>query len=416
MSAIANMAHHVDIGGITPGSMATHATEVFQEGVRIPPLRLYRAGALAEDVLALLLTNVRTPDTTRGDLMAQVSANLIGIRRVVEIIDEWGADRFDLACEALVDYSERRTRVAIAGLPDGEGQFVDYLEHNGVVEQQIPISVQVRKSGDQLVVDLSDSADQVAGAVNCSSAVTEACVAYVVKLLADPTLPSNQGLMRPITVITRPGSVVSAEFPAPVANGNTQTSMRIVDALLGAFDQLSPGLAPAASCGSQNILTIGGTDPLTRQPYSYVETYAGGQGASSTQDGGDAVHTHMTNTRNTPCEVIEREYPLRVERYEIVRGTGGAGAHRGGDGLVRELTLTRGQAIAVIATSRTTTSPWGLHGGHDGASSQIWTVDGAGRHDLPSMGQLSLTAGQRLAIQTAGGGGYGSDTPRDTTP
>ena len=408
VAAVANMAHHVDIGGITPGSMATHATEIFQEGVRIPPLRLYAAGELARDVLALLLTNVRTPDKTRGDLMAQVSANMIGVRRVLEIVDEWGADRLDTACEALVDYSERRTRVALAALPDGDGEFTDFLEHNGVSEQRIAISARVRKRGGELTVDLTHSADQVAGAVNCSSSIAEACVAYVVKLLADPTLPSNAGLMRPITVLTRPGSVVSAQFPAPVANGNTQTSMRLVDALLAAFDRLSPGLAPAASCGSQNILTIGGTDPATGQPYSYVETYGGGQGATATEAGAGATHTHMTNTRNTPCEVIEREYPLRVERYAIARGTGGAGRHRGGDGMIRELTLTRGEAIAVIATSRTTTRPWGLHGGADGTSSQTWTTDNGERHALPSMGQVALSAGRSLAIQTAGGGGYGA--------
>ncbi|PKW16411.1 hydantoinase B/oxoprolinase family protein [Saccharopolyspora spinosa] len=407
VAVIANMAHHVDIGGITPGSMATHATEIFQEGVRIPPLHLYNQGELASDVLALLLTNVRTPGKTRGDLMAQVSANMIGVRRILEIVEDWGSERLDTACEALVDYSERRTRAALGALPDGEGRFTDYLEHNGVCEQRIPITAHIIKRGDEITVDLRDSADQVAGATNCSSAVAEACVAYVVKVLADPTLPSNAGLMRPITVLTRPGSVVSAQFPAPVANGNIQTSTRTVDALLGAFDRLSPGLAPAASCGSQNILTIGGTDPANGEPYSYVETYGGGQGATSIEPGGDAVHTHMTNTRNTPCEVIEREYPLRVERYEIACGTGGAGRHRGGDGLIRELTLTRGNAVAVIATSRTTTRPWGLHGGADGSSSRCWRTDDSGRHDLPSMGQIALTAGQSLAIQTAGGGGYG---------
>ncbi|PRB43048.1 5-oxoprolinase [Arthrobacter sp. MYb23] len=408
VAVVANMAHHVDIGGITPGSMATHATEIFQEGIRIPPLRLYNAGELAKDLVALLLTNIRTPDKTRGDLMAQVSANMIGVRRVLEVIEERGIEYFHTACEALVDYSERRTRSAIAALPDGEGEFTDYLEHNGATEQRIPIAVKVIKRGDELTVDLTGSADQVAGAVNCSSAISDACVAYVVKVLADPTLPSNAGLMRPITVITRPGSVVSAEFPAPVANGNTQTSMRIVDALFGAFDKLSPGMAPAASCGSQNLLTIGGTDPATGIPYSYVETYGGGQGATASMSGADATHTHMTNTRNTPCEVIEREYPLRVEHYAIARGTGGEGQHSGGNGMIRELTLTRGTAIAVIATSRTTTQPWGLHGGQDGAPSHSWTTNQSGQRELPSMGQVALTEGASLGIQTAGGGGYGS--------
>lgn len=415
VAVVANLAHHVDIGGITPGSMAPHATEIFQEGVRIPPLRLHKGGELAQDVLAFLLTNVRTPDKTRGDLRAQVSANVIGSRRVLEIVDDWGAEHFDLACEALVDYSERRARTAIAALPDGDGEFTDYLEHNGVADQRIPITAHITKHGDEIAVDLTRSAEQVAGAINCSAAIAEACVAYVIKVLADPTLPSNAGLMRPVTVVTQPGSVVSAQFPAPVANGNTQTSMRLVDALLGAFDRLCPGLAPAASCGSQNILTIGGTDPATGQPYSYVETYGGGQGAAMTGPGGNAVHTHMTNTRNTPCEVIEREYPLRVERYAIAHGTGGMGRHRGGDGLVRELTLTRGSARAVIATSRTTTHPWGLHGGEDGSSSQSWTSDDTSHRALPSMGHVALAAGQSLAIQTAGGGGYGSVSPEDAS-
>lgn len=408
VAVIANLAHHVDIGGMTPGSMATHSVEIFQEGVRIPPLRLYRQGELVTDILAFLLTNVRTADVTRGDLMAQVSANALGARRVLEIVEEWGTERFAVAGAALIDYAERRTRSAIAELPDGDGEFCDYLEHNGVTEQQIPIMARITKRGDEIVVDLTGSADQVAGAMNCSSAITEACIAYVVKVLADPTLPSNAGLMRPIRMLTRPGSVVAATFPAPVANGNTQTSMRIVDALLGAFDVLSPGLAPAASCGSQNILTIGGTDPLTGKSFSYIETYGGGQGGSATEPGADATHTHMTNTRNTPCEVIEREYPLRVERYAIAEGTGGPGRQRGGDGLIRELTLTRGSATAVIATSRTTTRPWGLAGGLDGSPSRNWTTLDGERRDLPSMAQVALSAGQSLAIQTAGGGGYGS--------
>ena len=407
VAVVANMAHHVDVGGITPGSMATHATEIFQEGLRIPPIRLISQGRQCHDVLALMLMNVRTADKTRGDLMAQVAANRLGERRVLELIQDWGLDRFERSNEALVRYSERRTRSALAALPDGTGRFVDHLEHNGVTPEQIPIVATVTKSGDEITVDLSETADQVKGAVNCSYAVAEACVAYVVKMLADPSLPSNAGLMKPITVKTRPGSLVSAVFPAPVANGNTQTAQRLVDVLLGAFQEFAPGLVPAASSGSMSILTIGGQDPLTGRYFSYIETYGGGQGALPGQDGADATHTHMTNTRNTPCEVIEREYPLRVERYAIARGTGGDGEFRGGNGLIRELTLTRGTATAVVATSRVSEGPWGLLGGAAGSPARVELVADGIPIVLEAMSRSDLTEGDSLSIQTAGGGGYG---------
>ncbi|EMY35981.1 5-oxoprolinase (ATP-hydrolyzing) [Arthrobacter crystallopoietes BAB-32] len=407
VAVVANMAHHVDVGGIAPGSMATNTVEIFQEGVRIPPVKLYSRGELAQDLLDLVLTNVRTPDTTRGDLVAQVSANMLGGRRLHEVLDEWGADYFSAACDSLVEYAEQRTRAAISQLPDGTARFTDYLEHDGTTDQKIPITVEITKSGDELSFDFSETADQIAGALNCSYAITEACVAYTVKLLTDSTLPSNEGLMRPITVRTRPGSLVSAVFPAPVANGNTQTSMRLVDALLGAFHQIAPDVVPAASSGSQNILTIGGIDDSTGGYFSYVETYGGGQGASADLNGGDAVHTHMTNTRNTPCEVIEREYPLMVKRYEIATGTGGSGLHRGGDGLIRELEVTTSAATAVVATSRVTTRPWGLNGGEPGQAAKVWMATDREPIELPSLCRQELAKGQTIAIQTAGGGGFG---------
>ena len=250
VAVVANMAHHVDIGGIAPGSMATHATEIFQEGVRIPPIKLIAGGKVREDVLALLLANVRTSDKTRGDLMAQVAANLLGVRRVREVVDDRGPDYLGRAAAALVAYAERRTRAALAALPDGRATFTDVLEHDGVRPAHLEITATVDKRGEELIVDLTRCADQVEGAINCSSAIAASCVAYVVKTLADPSLPSNAGLMRPVDVRTRPGSVVAATFPAPVANGNTQTAQRIVDALLGAFEQVLPGRVPAASSGT----------------------------------------------------------------------------------------------------------------------------------------------------------------------
>lgn len=408
IALVATMAHHVDIGGVVPGSMASHTTEIFQEGIRIPPIKLFAQGEMQTEVLQLLLMNIRTADKTRGDLIAQVSANRLGIRRITELAEEWGNDGFERACASLVEYSERRTRAAIKELPDGSGTFTDYLEHTGRVEELIPITATVTVAGDAVTIDLSDTADQVDGAVNCSYAVAQACAAYVIKMLADPTLPSNAGLTAPIELITRPGSLVHAEFPAPVAHGNTQTSQRIVDAILGAFEQFTEKLVPAASSGSMSIVTIGGVDPRSGSYYSYVETYGGGQGANADSAGAAATHMHMTNTRNTPCEVIEREYPLRVNAYEVVRGTGGKGSQPGGDGLRRSLTLTHGSATVVAGTSRVDTRPWGLDGGADGSPARVEATVGGENRTLSSMSSLTLTADDQISIQTAGGGAYGS--------
>ncbi|MFH0412476.1 hydantoinase B/oxoprolinase family protein [Corynebacterium sp. L4756] len=408
VALVATMAHHVDIGGMTPGSMATEATEIFQEGIRVPPIKLFSQGELQRETLAFLLMNIRTGEKTRGDLMAQVAANRLGERRVLDLIDEWGTEKFRRSCDALVAYGERRTRAAISKLPDGTGTFTDYLEHNGVEQVDIPITATVTVSGDTISIDLTETGDQVKGAVNCSYAVAQACAAYVVKMLADPSLPSNAGLTAPIEVRTRPGSLVHAEFPAPVAHGNTQTSQRIVDTLLGAFDEFTENLVPAASSGSMSIMTIGGVDTRSGDYYSYVETYGGGQGAAFDMNGASATHTHMTNTRNTPCEVIEREYPLRVEAYEISRGTGGKGRTSGGDGLLRHLTLTHGTATVVAGTSRVTTEPWGLKGGAAGTNAQIQLHKEEETTTLPSMSKFDLEEGQGISIRTAGGGGYGS--------
>jgi len=408
VAVVANMAHHVDVGGMTPGSMATHSSEIFQEGVRVPTVRLYAEGKLQHEVLNMLLTNIRTADKTRGDLMAQVAANKLGEVRIRELVDEWGVQGFRVSCRALIEYAERRTRAAISKLPDGTGTFTDYLEHDGVQPVELPIVAKVSVTGDQLEVDLTETADAAKGAVNCSYAVASACVAYAVKSLTDPTLPSNAGLMAPIVVKTRPGSLVAAEFPAPVANGNTQTSQRIVDAIYGAFHRFADGIVPAASSGSMSIMTIGGVDPRNNRYYSYVETYGGGQGGMPGLTGASAVHTHMTNTRNTPCEVIEREFPLRVERYQIADNTGGRGAYAGGDGLIRELTLTHGEAVVVAGTARVAEGPWGLQGGGSGEAAQSQKLIPEGAQEKESMSRFGVVAGEGVRLQTAGGGGYGS--------
>lgn len=416
IAVVANMAHHVDVGGLTPGSMATHATEIYQEGIRVPPVKLFSTGQLDDELLAVLLTNIRTADKTRGDIMAQVAANRLGERRIHELLEEWGTQRFEVSTRALVDYAERRTRAAIEQLPNGTGTFTDYLEHDGTHETPLAITVTVTVSGDQLTADFTQTTDQVSGAVNCSWALTEGCVAYVIKLLTDPSLPSNAGLMEPIEVSTRPGSLVAANFPAPVSNGNIQTSQRIVDALLGAFYEFAADRVPAASSGSMAIMTIGGYDDATEQYFSYVETYGGGQGAMPDQNGASAIHTHMTNTRNTPCEVIEREYPLRVEAYRIATSTGGAGQYHGGDGLIRTLTLTRGKAQVVAGTARVITAPWGLNGGDDGTPGKVVRHSREGDDPRESMTRFDVSNGEGITIQTAGGGGYGTQTQHEDEP
>jgi N-methylhydantoinase B len=410
----ANLAHHVDVGGMSPGGIPVGAHEIFQEGLRIPPIKLQRAGVLDERVLELLLANVRTTGAARGDLTAQLAANSLAERRLLELYEEWGPQAFQHNLAGLLEYGERRARDAIAGLPHGTAEFTDYLEATGTEERDVAIHAKVTVDGSGIEVDLTGTDPQVAGTVNCGRGVTVACATFVVRALTDPTLPANAGAMRPISVVTTPGTLVDAVFPAAVSSGNINTAQRIVDALMGAFAQLVPDRVPAASSGSMSILTIGGVDPETGGYFSYVETYGGGQGAHGDIDGLDGVHTNMTNTRNTPCEVIELEYPLRVRRYGLLPDTGGAGEHRGGSGLVRELELVRGTARASVVTERRKRRPWGLQGGGPGASSRVLVApDGGAPAEVGAMTEVALGVGQRLVIETPGGGGYGDPSLRD---
>lgn len=409
---VANLAHHVDVGGISAGGIAVGAKEIFQEGIRVPPLFVRRQGKIVDDVVRLLLTNVRTAWVTRGDLLAQLGANSLGERRLIELHAEWG-ELLQTHFKWLIDYGERRTRGALASLPDGHGTFTDYLEHTGRAETEIPISAVVAIEADGIRIDLTGSASQVAGSVNCSRAVTIGCAVFAVKAVADPSLPANAGATRPIEVVTRRGTVVDADFPAAVSSGNINTAQRVVDAVLGALAQIVPERVPAASSGSMSILTIGGIDPRTRGYYSYVETYAGGQGASAAQDGMDGVHTNMTNTRNTPVEVIEQEYPLRVRGYALRPDTGGAGRTRGGCGLRREIELLAGIADVTVSTDRRRHRPWGAAGGGSGAGSRtLVTRDGIDA-EMSTMFTVELQSEDVVAIETPGGGGHGDPTRRD---
>jgi N-methylhydantoinase B len=306
---VANRAHHADVGGMASGSMPL-STSLFQEGLIIPPVRIVRGGEVDRELLRLILNNVRTPQEREGDFSAQFMANVTGVRRMTECIDKYGLDVCAHYARALMDYSERITRQAVAAIPDGTYEFEDYLEDDGQGARDIAIRLAMTVTGDRAHLDFSRSDDQVRGSVNAVRAITLSAVLYVFRALAARDIPTNAGCMRPLAVTTRPGSVVDAEFPAAVAGGNVETSQRLVDVLLGALAKALPEAMPAASQGTMNNLTVGGRS--AKGTFAYYETLAGGMGAGPNHDGESAVHSHMTNTLNTPVEALEYAYPFRV--------------------------------------------------------------------------------------------------------
>ena len=412
---LANLAHHVDIGGIAPGGMPTISTEIFQEGLRIPPIRIRKGGRLDKEILALITTNVRTHREATGDIQAQLAANNVGERRLVEIVQKYGLEKTRAYMDELIAYSERQMLARIKELPKGTFTFEDYLEGDGLSDELLRIKANVCIGDDKICVDFSGSADQTKGSVNCTRAVTLACAFYALKSAIDPFLPSTGGTFRPVEVITPEHSIVNPDFPAPVSNANINTAQRIADVVLGALAQAMPERVPAASSGSMGLFTIGGIDPRNERYYSYVETYGGGQGAVFNQDGMDGVHTNMTNTRNTPAEVIEIAYPLLVNRYGLVPDTDGPGKFRGGVGLTRELAVINHTPTMSLGSDRLKIRPWGLMGGEGGGcvGSRIVAADGE-EIPLPSKTTREVASGSRIILQTAGGGGYGR--PFDRSP
>ncbi len=414
MGILANLAHHVDIGGIAPGGMPTTSTEIFQEGLRIPPVRIRKEGRVDEDLMALLTTNVRTSREALGDVQAQLAANNVGERRLNEIITKYGRKMTTHYMEELINYSERQMLTRLTELPEGVFTFKDYLEGDGLSDDLITIATTLTIGAQKITVDFTGSSPQSRGSVNCTRAVTLACTYYALKSAIDPDLPSTGGTFRPVDIITPKGSIVNPEFPAPVSNANINTAQRIADVVLGALAQCIPEKVPAASSGSMGLFTIGGMDPRTKQYYSYVETYGGGQGAVFNQDGMDGVHTNMTNTRNTPVEVIEIAYPLRVEKYGLLPNTDGPGQYRGGLGLTRELTVIDHSPTMTQGSDRLKLHPWGLRGGDPGGTvSSFIEKPGSTRELLPSKVTRSVEPGTRIALRTAGGGGYGDPKRRD---
>jgi N-methylhydantoinase B len=402
---VANRAHHADIGGATPGSMGL-ATDIYGEGLSIPPVRLVKGGALDEDIMRLILANVRSHDERRGDFQAQIGSLKTGASRLLEIVERRGQREAAAYANHLIEYSARLMRHAIATIPDGVYEAIDALDDDGVSDSEVPIRARITISGSRASVDFSGSAPQVAGPVNAVEAITVSAVSYVFRCLLGDDVPASAGLMEPIEVVAPVGTVVNAVHPASVAGGNVETSQRIVDVLFKALAQALPDKIPAASQGTMNNLTIGGIDPRTAGEFSYYETVAGGMGARPQHDGLSALHTHMTNSLNTPAEALEYAYPLRVREYKIRKGSGGKGKQRGGDGVVREIETLAAAHMSLLADRRNR-GPYGLAGGEDGKpGSAAISSDGKTRK-LGSKGSWELRAGDRVRIETPGGGGFG---------
>ena len=395
---VANRAHHSDVGGEAPGSMPAHATRLDQEGHIVAPTLAARSGQWTPQFLDPFLAATRTPEERVGDLSAQLGANEIGARRLIELAEGYGPRRFEAICTALLDYGERRMRAAIAELPDGAYDFEDHVEGFGRLHN---ITVSVAIDGGDLHADFAGSAPQVQGNFNSVEAVALSCLYFAVRVATDPSIPANGGCYRPISMDAPRGSIVSAEPPAAVAAGNVETSQRIADTLLGALAQAAPRMVPAASQGTMNNVLVGADD------FAYYETVGGGQGARCDRDGQSGIHTGMTNTKNTPIESLTQHYPLQITAYGLRSDSGGAGRYHGGQGIVREMRFLRDATVTLMGERRIT-QPWGLQGGKPGASGKDLLIRASGtREPLPGKVTLEVQAGDRLRVHTPGGGGWG---------
>jgi N-methylhydantoinase B len=405
---VANRAHHADIGGATPGSMGL-ATDIYGEGLSIPPVRLVKKGKLDEDIMRLIMANVRSQDERRGDFQAQIGSLRTGATRLLEIVERRGEREAADYATHLIEYSARLMRNAIHSIPDGSYEAEDALDDDGVTDGEVPIKVRIIIAGKKALVDFSGSAPQVAGPVNAVEAITVSAVSYVFRCLLGGDVPASAGLMLPIEVVAPAGSVVNATHPAAVAGGNVETSQRIVDVLFKALAQALPNRIPAASQGTMNNLTIGGIDPRPGsggREFSYYETVAGGMGARPDADGISAIHTHMTNSLNTPAEALEYAYPLRVREYRIRKGSGGKGKQQGGDGVIREIETLAPARMSLLADRRKR-GPYGLAGGDSGKPGIAAIIRDGRKRKIGSKVSWELKAGDRVRIESPGGGGFG---------
>lgn len=396
---VANRAHHADIGASTPGSMPVSAC-LDEEGLVIAPQHLLLAGRLQDDLLQSILSATANPAQMRADLAAQVSANLAGVRRLEARIAAAGLAAYRHGLDAVNRYGERLAQQALARIPDGSYPFIDCMDDDGMGHDDIRISVSLQVTQGRVVADFAGTSAQVAGNINCPLPVTAAAVLYVFRCLMPGHTPACAGSFRNIRVQAEPGTLVNALRPAAVAAGNVETSSRIVDVVAGALARALPEVMPAASQGTMNNLAMGARSDTAC--WDYYETVAGGAGAGALYPGLSAVQSHMTNTLNTPIEVLELNYPLRITRYQLRRGTGGAGRHRGGDGLVRAYRFLAPARVTLL-TERRRHRPWGMAGGEPGACGENRLNDEV----LPAKVSLDVRPGDTLALATPGGGGWG---------
>jgi len=410
----ANKAHHSDVGGKAPGSMAGDATEIYQEGIIIPPVKFVKRKSIDEEIASILLSNVRTPEMRLGDLRAQMAANLLGKQRVLELIDRYGVETLHEAMEDIMTYSERRMRIEISKMPKGNYSAEDYLENMGTSNKKVKIKVTITIKKNQLIIDYTGTDKQVNGPVNAVLGVTLSGVHYALRCLTDPTILMNDGCYRPVKIHVPEGTLMNPTPPAPVAGGNVETSQRNVDVLLKAFAQILPEKVCAACQGTMNNIAVGGINPENGKPWTFYETIAGGFGGRRGIDGVDAIHTHMTNTMNTPVEAIETVYPIRFLKYELRENSGGPGKWRGGVGLERSWMLLAPSATLSVLAERTKIPPWGLYGGKAGATGEYYIIKPNGRRiKLKSKCTVRIEKDDVFVVRTPGGGGYGNPLERE---
>jgi N-methylhydantoinase B len=388
-------AHHSDVGGMRAGSMPSNSRELFQEGIVLPPVRVVENGEIVEDVLRLLLANVRTPELRRGDLRAQLATNELGGRRLSELIERRGLDVMEIAFDEVIAYTERRARSRINALPDGVYEASDVMEGDGTVDDDIPIVVRLTVEGESLTIDFEGTSQAVAGNVNCPLSVTRSACYFALRVLLDADVPANAGVLRPVEILAPAGSLVNASPPSAVVAGNVETSQRIADTVLLALAQATD--LPAQGQGTMNNLVIGG------RGWTYYETIGGGQGASAAGPGASGVHVGMSNTLNTPIEALELEFPLRVERQQLALGSGGKGRHSGGDGIERSVRVLEDASVSLL-TDRRRHAPKGADGGGEGRPGRNLLNE----REVPPKVDLEANEGDLISISTPGGGGWGS--------
>lgn len=405
---VANRAHHADVGGAQAGSMSL-SREIFQEGIRIPPVKIFANGKIVRDVLELLLANVRTPREREGDLTAQVASCRVGERRLLETVRKYGARQTGDYGRHLLEYSARMMRATIREIPDGIYRGEDFMDNDGVSDEPIAIRVTIRIRGTSTEVDFTGSSPECAGSVNAVKAIADSAVFYVFRCLVNDQVPATSGLLRPIRIVAPEGTIVNARPPCAVAGGNVETSQRITDTLLRALAKALPRKIPAASQGTMNNLTLGGRDTRPHRegaPFAYYETIAGGMGARPGRNGENGIHTHMTNSLNTPVEVFEHAYPVRVRRYGIRHGSGGRGRYRGGDGIVREIELLVPMQVAMLSDRRKR-APYGLSAGNPGKPGKNELIINGKSRRAAAKGSFYAPAGAVVRIESPGGGGWG---------